>query len=131
MRQPWKAKKEIRRLVEAGVVGDGEGFHGFQGSGGLALLKRPSGAGGGATASSPSGFSFSLSLSLSIPAIEGRFWAFCLRPSSYSRGRRRRGRSGWSSLRAHKVRERHSNGGTSDSRRNRSSLSRISASASD
>ena len=32
------------RLVEAGVVGDGEEFEGFQGSGRLALLKRPSGA---------------------------------------------------------------------------------------
>ena len=41
--------------MEAGVVGDGEEFEGFQGSGGLALLKRPSVAGGGTTATSSSG----------------------------------------------------------------------------
>ncbi|EDR01246.1 uncharacterized protein LACBIDRAFT_333434 [Laccaria bicolor S238N-H82] len=40
---------------EAGVVGDGEELEGFQGSGGLASLKRPSGAGGGTTATSYSG----------------------------------------------------------------------------
>ena len=37
------------------VVGDGEEFEGFQGSGGLALVKRPSGAGGGTMATSSSG----------------------------------------------------------------------------
>ena len=45
----------MKRLVEPGVVGDEEEFEGFQGSGGLALLKRPSGAGGGMTATSSSG----------------------------------------------------------------------------
>ncbi|EDR01222.1 uncharacterized protein LACBIDRAFT_312338 [Laccaria bicolor S238N-H82] len=71
-RQRRKARKEMKRLVEAGVVGDGEEFQGFQGSGGLALLKRPSGAGAGG---------------LSIPAIERRFWTLRIRPSSNSRGR--------------------------------------------
>ena len=33
-------------MVKAGVVDDGEEFDGFQGSGGLALVKRPSGVGG-------------------------------------------------------------------------------------
>ena len=51
-RQRRKARKAMKRLVEAGIVGDGEEFEGFQGSGGLALLKRPSGAGGGTTATS-------------------------------------------------------------------------------
>ena len=37
------------------MVSDGEEFEGFQGSGGLALLKHPSGAGGGTTATSSSG----------------------------------------------------------------------------
>ena len=45
----------MKRLVEAGVVGDEEALEGFQGSGGLALLKRPSGADGGITATSSSG----------------------------------------------------------------------------
>ena len=45
-RQRRKARKAMRRLVEADVVGDGEEFEGFQGSGGLALVKRPTGAGG-------------------------------------------------------------------------------------
>jgi len=31
MRQPWKAKKEIRTLVEAGVVGDERSFTVFRG----------------------------------------------------------------------------------------------------
>ena len=44
-----KVRKEMKRLVEAGVVGDGEEFGGFQGNGRLALPKRPSGAGGAAT----------------------------------------------------------------------------------
>ena len=37
----------MKRLVEAGVVGDGEEFEGFQGTGELALLRLPSGVGGG------------------------------------------------------------------------------------
>ena len=45
----------MERLVEAGAVGDGEEFEECQGSGGLALLKRPSGPGGGITAASSSG----------------------------------------------------------------------------
>ena len=45
----------MKRLVGAGVVGDGEEFERSQGSGGLALLKRPTGAGEGATTSSSSG----------------------------------------------------------------------------
>ena len=46
----------MKRLVETGVVNDGEEFTGFQGSGKLPLVKRPSGAGGGTTATSSSGF---------------------------------------------------------------------------
>ena len=55
---------------EAGVVGDGEELEVFLGSGGLALLKRPSGAGGGTTATFSSG-SHSLFRSQSQQSREG------------------------------------------------------------
>ena len=62
----------MKRLVEAGVVGDGEEFEGFQGSGGLALVKRPIGAGGGTMAMSPLGsHSRSQSQSQSLESREG------------------------------------------------------------
>ena len=63
------------------------------------------------------------------PSNREKTLATCLRSSSSSRGRRRRCRSGRRPLRAQNVKER--NDGTSGSRRNRSSLSRTSASASD
>ena len=121
-RQRRKAGKEKRRLVEAGVVGDGEESEGFQGSGGLALLKRSSGAGGRTTATSSSG-SHSRSHSRSQSHSEG-FGDFVSAPppaaeeddeeadpdgSLYARKKSKSGT--------------HSNGGTSDSRRTSASAS--------
>ena len=68
--------------MAAGVVGDVEEFERFQGSDGLTLLKRPSGAGGGTIF-----VGVSLSFAISVPAIERRFWTLCIRSSSSSRGR--------------------------------------------
>ena len=77
-RRQWRnARKEMRRLVEAAVVDDGEELKGFQRSGGLALVKRPSGA-------RDYGYVFvgiSFSVWLSIPAIQRRFGEICIRPS--------------------------------------------------
>ncbi|EDR01322.1 uncharacterized protein LACBIDRAFT_333347 [Laccaria bicolor S238N-H82] len=135
-RQRRKAKKEMKRLVEAGVVGDGEEFEGFQGSGGLALLKRPSGAGagGGTTATSSSGsHSHSRSHSRSQQSREGfgHFVSAPLLPTAAAEEDDENADLDGSLYARKNSNGAHSNGGTSDSRRNRSSLSRTSASASD
>ena len=111
----------MKRLVEAGVR--------FQGSGGLALVKCPSGAGGGTT-TTPSSGSHSRLQSRSQQSRED-FGHFVSAPpaaeeddeeADLDRGlhARKKSKSGT-----------HSNEGASDSRRNRSSLGRTSASASD
>ena len=122
----------MRRLVEAGVVGDGEEYEGFQGSGGLALVERPSGAGGGTTATSSSGsHSRSQSQSQSQESRED-FGQFVSAPPPAAEkddeeadldGGLYTGKKSKSGTR--------SNEGASDLRRNRSSASRTSASASD
>jgi hypothetical protein len=83
----------MRRLVEAGVVGDGEEFEGFQGSGGLALLKRPSGAGGGLRLRLRRALILVRNRTLlSVPAMR-EVLGTLYPPLLPSRGRRRRGRS--------------------------------------
>jgi hypothetical protein len=117
-RQRRKARKEMKRLVEAGVVGDGEDFEGFQGSGGLALLKRPTGAGGGITTTSSSG----------SHSREG-FGRFVSAPPQAEEEDEEADLDGGLYTRKKSKGGSHSNG-SSDSR-NRTSLSRTSASASD
>ena len=89
-RQRRKARKEMKRLVEAGVVSDGEQFEGFQGSGGLALLRRPTGTGGGTTAT-PSSGSHSRSHSRSQSQQSGEGFRHFV--SAHRRRRQRRGKS--------------------------------------
>ena len=120
------------------MVGDGEEFEGFQGSSGLALVKRPSGAGGGTTATSSSGsHSRSHSRSQSHSQYQSQqsredFGHFVSAPPpAIEEDDEEADLDG--SLYAHKKSKSgtHSNGEASDSRCNRSSLSRTSASASD
>ena len=122
----------MKRLVEAGVVGDGEKFEGFQVSGGLALLKRPTVAGGGTTATSSSGsHSRSRSPSQSQQLREGfGHFVSAPRPAAEEDDEEADIDGG---LYAHRKSKSgpNSNEGTSDSRRNRSSLIRASAPASD
>ena len=115
----------MKRLVEAGVVGVGEEFEGLKGSGGLALLERPTAAGGGTTATSSSGShsrsqsreDFGHFVSAPPPAAKREDQDADLDGGLYARKKSRSGT--------------HSDGGASDLRRNRSSASRTSASASD
>ena len=129
-RQRKKARKAMKRLVEAGVVGDGEEFEGFQGSGGLALLKRPSGAGGGTTATSSSG-SHPRSHSRSQSHSEGFGHFVSAPPPAAEEDDEEADLDGGLYARKKSKSVTNSNEGTSDSRLNRSSASRTSASASD
>ena len=119
----------MKRHVEAGVVGDGEEFEGFQGSGGLALVKRPSGADGGTTATSSSG-SHSRCQSLSQQSGEAFGHFVSVRPAAEN-DEEEADLDGGLYARKKSKSGTHSNGGASDSRLNRSSLSRTSASVSD
>ena len=128
-------RKAMKRLVEAGVVGDGEEFEGFQGSGELALLKRPSGAGGGTAATSSSGsnsrsHSRSQSHSQSQESREG-FGHFVSAPPAAEEDDEDADLDGGLYARKKSKSGTHSNEVTPDWRRNPSSLSRTSASVSD
>ena len=129
-RQRRKAGKEKRRLVEAGVVGDGEESEGFQGSGGLALLKRSSGAGGRTTATSSSG-SHSQSHSKSQQSREGFGHFVSAPPPAAEEDDEDADLDGGLYARKKSKSGTHSNEVTPDWRRNRSSASRTAASASD
>ena len=120
----------MKRLVEAGVVGDGEEFEGFQGSGGLALVKRPSGAGGGTT-TTPSSGSHSRSQSRSQQSREDFGHFVSAPPPAAEEDDEEADLDGGLYARKKSKSGTHSNEGASDSRRNRSSLGRTSASASD
>ena len=120
----------MKRLVEAGVVGDGEELGGFQGRGALALLKRPSGAGGGTTATSSSGSHSRLQYQ-SQQSREDFGHFVSAPPRAAEEDDEEADLDGGLYARKKSNSGTHSNGGTSDSGRNRSSLSRTSASASD
>ena len=112
------------------MVGDGEEFEGFQGSGGLVLLKRPSGAGGGTTATSSSG-SHSRSQSRSHQSREDFGHFVSAPPPAAEEDDEEADLDGSLHVRKKFKSGIHSNERASDSCRNRSSLSRTSASASD
>ena len=115
--------------MEAGAVGDGEDIQGFQGSGGLALLKCPRGAGGGTTATSSSG-SHSRSHSQSQQSGEG-FGHFVSAPPPAAEEDDEEADLDGSLYARKKLKSGTQSNETSDSRRNWSSASRTSASASD
>ena len=103
----------MKRLVDAGVIGDGEEFEGFRGGGGLALLKRLS---GGTTATSSSGFH---SRFQSQQSGEG-FEHFSFAPPQAEQDDEEVDLDGGLNARTNsKSGGTHSNGGASNSRRNR------------
>ena len=132
-RRQWrKVRKEMKRLVEACVVGDGEEFEGFQGSGGLVLLKRPTGAGGGATAMSSSGSHSCFQLQSQSQELREGFGHFVSAPPSAAEEEDKDADLDGGLYACKKSKSgTNLNEGASDSHQNRSSLSCTSASASD